>query len=291
MSNPGAPVRIFAIDLDDTLLDDRWQITSDNRLALERLSNSGVEVCIISGRMPGSMRRVLEGFSFVNYIGCYHGAIVQEFISRVTLSSMPIAYSDVAILMEWKERSGLRFIYFIGDAAVSEHSDPVVSFYEQRTGITVKIGQHANVNALLGQVEISKLVVYKVAETGSYELLSEEELLLSAASLPLRSARSFKTGLGYIEFTHSEATKATALRSLSERLSTPLSHTAAIGDSHNDLDMLLVAGYSFAVGNAVPEVRESVDYVVASNTEGGVAQAVQIIERINQGSALNGGSK
>jgi len=49
----------------------------------------------------------------------------------------------------------------------------------------------------------------------------------------------------------------------------------AIGDSRNDVPMLRWAGVGVAMANALPEVRQSVRYVTASNTEDGVALAIE----------------
>lgn len=50
----------------------------------------------------------------------------------------------------------------------------------------------------------------------------------------------------------------------------------AIGDNFNDLSMLNAAGLSIAVNNAVPPIKEIVDYVCeCNNNEGAVAEAIE----------------
>ena len=49
----------------------------------------------------------------------------------------------------------------------------------------------------------------------------------------------------------------------------------SFGNGMNDLSMLKAAGFGVAVANAVPEVREQVPYVTASNNEDGVARAIE----------------
>ncbi|MFC8193385.1 HAD family hydrolase [Cellulomonas sp. NPDC057328] len=49
----------------------------------------------------------------------------------------------------------------------------------------------------------------------------------------------------------------------------------AVGDAPNDLPMLTWAGRSFAVGNAHPHVRATVDEVVPSNADDGVARVLE----------------
>lgn len=59
------------------------------------------------------------------------------------------------------------------------------------------------------------------------------------------------------------AAKAVALREYAEQLGVPLSHTIAIGDGANDLDMLAAAGFGIAF-NAKPVVQQQADASVKS---------------------------
>lgn len=49
----------------------------------------------------------------------------------------------------------------------------------------------------------------------------------------------------------------------------------AMGDGENDIEMLQLAAVSAAMGNAGPKVKAAADYVMGSNDEDGVAQAIQ----------------
>ncbi|MBO0855858.1 MAG: HAD hydrolase family protein, partial [Nocardia sp.] len=65
--------------------------------------------------------------------------------------------------------------------------------------------------------------------------------------------------------------KGWALERLRQALDVPGHATLAIGDGYNDIEMLSWAGYSVAMGNAVPPVREIANEVTASIDEDGVA--------------------
>ena len=49
----------------------------------------------------------------------------------------------------------------------------------------------------------------------------------------------------------------------------------AVGDGGNDLTLVRNAGLGVAMGNAVPGVKQAAAAVVASNDDGGVAEAIQ----------------
>ncbi len=49
----------------------------------------------------------------------------------------------------------------------------------------------------------------------------------------------------------------------------------AVGDDHNDLDMIRSAGLGIAMGNAIAEVQAAADVVTGSNAEDGLVQAIE----------------
>jgi hydroxymethylpyrimidine pyrophosphatase-like HAD family hydrolase len=87
----------------------------------------------------------------------------------------------------------------------------------------------------------------------------------------------YESWLNFVEcaVTSREATKQRALARLCADFQIPSERALAIGDSRNDVPMLRWAGVGVAMANALPEVREAVRYVTASNEEDGVALAIE----------------
>ncbi len=54
-----------------------------------------------------------------------------------------------------------------------------------------------------------------------------------------------------------------------------MDNVMAIGDSENDIDMLRAAGIGVAMGNAGDDVKAEADYIVASNDDDGVVEALE----------------
>jgi len=77
-----------------------------------------------------------------------------------------------------------------------------------------------------------------------------------------------------IEICPKEHTKGDAVRYLSEHFGIPKEKTMCIGDSYNDLTMFEQTGFSVAVSNSYPDVKEKADYVTASNNQSGVGKAI-----------------
>jgi hydroxymethylpyrimidine pyrophosphatase-like HAD family hydrolase len=69
--------------------------------------------------------------------------------------------------------------------------------------------------------------------------------------------------------------KFVGLQQLLRHASLPVDAVMAIGDGGNDFELVQGAGIGIAMGNAVPEVRQVADDVVASNDDGGIAEAIE----------------
>lgn len=74
-----------------------------------------------------------------------------------------------------------------------------------------------------------------------------------------------------------DVNKGNALRKVSEMRKVPLAEIAAIGDGPNDIEMLSVAGVSFAVANSVDEVKRVCTHVTNSSYGKGAAEAIETI--------------
>ena len=78
----------------------------------------------------------------------------------------------------------------------------------------------------------------------------------------------------FMEITPKGIEKASELRKLTEFLGYSCENVMAIGDGLNDIPMLKYAGLSVAVDNVYDEAKKCAAYVVSSNEENGVAEAI-----------------
>ena len=94
-----------------------------------------------------------------------------------------------------------------------------------------------------------------------------------AAMFPLRRA----PGLWGMVARATGGTKGSALEWLARHHGVTIEETVAVGDWINDIPMLSIAGRSFAMGQAPPEVRQVADVVLEEDVTsgGGIARAIE----------------
>lgn len=88
------------------------------------------------------------------------------------------------------------------------------------------------------------------------------------------------SGYGFIDLIIPGSHKASGLQRLMDRWGISQSACVAIGDGGNDLEMLQLADYSFAMGNASDAVKATARYHTATNNDHG---ALQVLDALLQG--------
>lgn len=78
-----------------------------------------------------------------------------------------------------------------------------------------------------------------------------------------------------VDFTHSMATKGSAVVRYAELIGIEPSQIIGAGDSYNDLSLLKACGMRIAMGNAAPEVKAIADYIAPTIDEDGLAVAIE----------------
>jgi Cof subfamily protein (haloacid dehalogenase superfamily) len=262
-------IRLLAIDVDGTLLDSSHQLRTDVRDAVCRAAASGLGVALATARGPTAVKEIVSEFDFSPWLICFSGA----WIGR--LNSPQPERSAV----ELDERISYDTACLILRIALSHRLEPNVftpSTWRVRS-ITSEILDESRIlnlqpslvsDLLLGEEEPSKILL--ISKGGE-----EVDALFEVQD----SIRTFSTATfsktNYLEIIPAGVNKAKGLEVLGEALDLDFSQIAAIGDAPNDVEMLCEAGLAIAMGNASSVVKSNADWVVGTNDEGGVGEAIR----------------
>ena len=114
---------------------------------------------------------------------------------------------------------------------------------------------------------VEKIHVYRIPEARRAAVV---ERILSCG--PLTAVTAFP---GNLELNAPGVNKGAAVQGLCARRGWSAEQVMAFGDAGNDLELLSWAGWSFAMANATDQAKAAARYVTGSNTEAGVAMAVE----------------
>ena len=256
------PFDLIALDLDGTLLNSREEISPRNRRAIRAALDAGIRIVLVTGRGVDTPIRISKELGLNLPIICAHGALTKDFLANKTLGHIPVALQYAKPMVEFAERRGLSI------ALYSEE------FFYRLEG--TKLYMDDMVGPAWREVKTFADIMH-TAPTFIRFLGREsvEAMQREFGDLPLHF--KIEHWMDFVEcaVTNREATKQHALARLCADFQITAERVLAIGDSRNDVPMLRWAGTGVAMGNALPEVQQSVRYVTASNDDDGVAVALE----------------
>jgi len=137
----------------------------------------------------------------------------------------------------------------------------------------------AELKRTFGNLEITRSTPDRVTGVTIKKTVSLEEVrrVIEQKGLPIVAVDS---GLA-IHLRRPEVNKGNALKKVSVITKVPLAEIAAIGDGSNDVEMLQLAGLSFAVANSVEEAKRASSRITRSSHGRGVAEAVEEILKLS----------
>lgn len=268
------PIKLIAMDMDGTLLDDdHATIPPRNIAALRSARERGVKLALASGRTWSILRDAAEQLGGVDYAIVANGAGIRDVASGEHIYENVIPHPQAVALIRALEREDLPFeIYcqgqnYLKETDVDRLGDGLLS--PQFAKVYLKRGVKLVpdlVEALEGR-GMEKINLFKATPEQQERLAT-----IARAVGPVEISRALESNM---EFNVEGASKGTALAALAQRLGLEPMEVMAFGDALNDLTMLRWAGWSFAMGNAMPEARAAAKYTTATNHEAGVGQAVE----------------
>jgi len=258
--------RLVATDVDGTLLNDEHKVSRENMAAIERARNAGAKVTLITGRSHYFLGDVLDQVNPDTPIIASGGACIVDTTTDTLLDCRTLPPEAVTRLIEIaRQYETARFISLV-ERFYFETAPSLRDRFNYVFGHPIDVQYSEDV---LGEDLVNPI---KVA------IYSDERPLLE--QIAARAKREVN-GLTYtfptpdfIDVTAADGSKGAALRRLAEREGIPLEQVLVLGDGNNDVPMFLEAGYSVAMGNAVPELKAVADVVAPGNNENGFAWAL-----------------
>jgi Cof subfamily protein (haloacid dehalogenase superfamily) len=255
-------IDLIALDLDGTLLGADEKISQRNRAALGRALDSGVRVVLVTGRGVDLPIKISKDLDLNLPIICCHGALTKDFGANRTLTHQPIPLQYAKPMVEFAEHNGLSLAIYLEEFFWRLEGSRV--YMDDMTGPGWREAK------TFGDVLHSAPTFIRFLGEESVEAMRRE-----FGDWPLNF--HYETWGDFVECAvlNREASKKNALARLCADFQIVPERVLAVGDSRNDVPMLRWAGVGVAMGNALPEVKEAVRYVTASNLDDGVALALE----------------
>ncbi|MGN8644524.1 Cof-type HAD-IIB family hydrolase [Gracilibacillus sp. HCP3S3_G5_1] len=279
-------MKLIATDLDGTLLNANHSISPENKKAILRAKEEGIEIVVATGRSYNAAKKPLDEAMLSCPIICLNGAKVHNVAGDI-LSTSPLDKESCKLIQQACQQHGMYFEVFTNKGGYSESRDKFIEvmvdinktafpdadsetlrkraterFQEEEITITEDFDQLF----FREDIEVYKILAFSLDNQTIkkvYEELKSDEKLAITSS-----------GESNLEFNHPNAQKGLALEKFAKQLGIEMKDVMAIGDNYNDLSMLKMAGRGVAMGNAEPGIIKACNYITKTNREDGVAFAI-----------------
>lgn len=263
-------IKLIAIDLDGTLLNDEKKISQRSRETLTKAKRLGVKVVLCSGRPIAGIKEYLDVLGLNetgNFAITYNGGLVQKTDSGEVLSEKILTRNDVNSIYALSQKLGVP-MNFIDQKNVYCPIPPKgrPSLYGTVMHSLPFIG--TTMDRLPTDLKVNKAV-----------FCTKQELLDAAIKIIpemyFEKYTIMKSRTILLEIMNKEVDKGRGLQILGSYLKIRPEEIMTLGDQENDLAMIRYAGLDVAMGNAIQKVKDTAQFVTKKNTEDGVAFAVE----------------
>jgi len=260
-------IRLLALDLDGTLIDDGLVISPGVRRAIAAAQEHGVAVTLATGRMFDATLPFAHDLGITAPLVCYQGGLIQAPDSDVPLYRATMEPALVREVLEWQARRGWHVVLYADDDVFIAGQQYPEIFYRSLLG--ERLVWVDDLSPVLEQHEPVKFLVV-VAEPPEADRIEAE--LRRGFEGRMEVVRSHAM---FVEGNPLGVSKGDALRRLAAYLGVPQAQVMAVGDQGNDVPMIAWAGVGVAMGNASHAAKAVADWIAPPLAEDGAAVAIE----------------
>ena len=276
-------IRVLAIDIDGTLLDSRGQLPDVHRDALVDAERRGVAIALVTGRSFHFARPVADLLPVPLTLIVNNGAVVKDKAGVTAMRHVLARDAARAILAATRDHEENVAIVFDRESI----DDPRHIVYERmdwaqpnRTGYYRKnrafiAPSDGPLDEALDDDPIQ--VMFNGGVTAMRTLAERLRKLPVADQITVAITEYEPRDFSLVDVNGAGCSKGSTLARWVASCGWARDEVAAAGDNYNDLQMLDYAGAAFLMGNAADALKSRGYRVMASNDEGGLAQAIRQI--------------
>jgi Cof subfamily protein (haloacid dehalogenase superfamily) len=272
---PG-PIRLLASDIDGTLLNPQFQISPDDLEALRRAHASGIEIVLVTGRRHSFALPIARQLGFDLWLISSNGAITRSLAGETfhrDLMPRQLCRELVTGMQDFRGHTVLTFDKQSKGAIVLEHLEAL--------NISIRRWLEKNMQYIDFIIPLEQALVTDPVQAmfcGSMDRMAQALRALEATGMGNRitilRTEYPERDLSMIDILNAGCSKGHALSRWAAHRGYRREQVMAIGDNHNDVEMLEFAGHPVIMGNACAELRSRGWSVTLANDNCGVAAAV-----------------
>lgn len=254
-------IKIAFFDVDGTLFDHHLRgITNSSIIALNKLQQNGVLICIATGRPYEMLFPLTDLFEKINF----------DYI--VSSNGQCIHQKEKLIYKNYMDQDDVQTIFKLSNE--NEYAIAVLTEDDHFiTRLTPIIEQsYKAIDAIIPRVmHVDETYTEKVDHLVCYESLEKMDFFKKHLK---HTTMAYWNDMVF-DFIPDNGIKIHGIKKILNHLNLEPENVIAFGDGNNDLEMLEYCGIGVAMGNGVPLLKEVADYVTDNIENDGVKKALE----------------
>lgn len=260
--------KLIAVDIDDTLLNTKKEITPATKAALMQAQENGVRLVVASGRLPYGVRPFAQALDVFRrggyYMGFNGGAIMNSRDELIATSYLDSKYIEP--VYELLRPYDVCTMVHKGNVIYSDNKTNQYSQIE-----TDAVGLPVNPVDDLPRFIDWEIPKFLIGGDPALLKVLEKELIAALGG----EVDVYLSAPWFLEVMPKSVNKGEGLKTICNDAGIDISEAIAFGDSYNDIFMIKAAGLGVAMGNAEDAVKEAADMVTADCDHDGIAKALE----------------
>jgi len=251
-------VKLVVTDMDGTLLNSKGKVSNAFYNLYHQLQKHGVHFVAASGRQFQSISDKLQPIKNDISIIAENGGLATYKNQHLLINSLDATKSNQLI-------PDLRRI------------EDVYIVLCGKKGAYIETEDHGFINMFQEyypefyfQKDLSKVIKDTFFKIALYHHQNSEKFIYPSVKHLENEFQIKVSGEHWVDISHLNANKGYALKLLQDKLSITKEETMVFGDYNNDLEMLELADFSYAMENAHPNVIKTARFQTKSNNDNGV---------------------
>jgi hypothetical protein len=272
-------VRLLATDIDGTLLNPQFQISERDLEALRRAHAAGIEIVLVTGRRHTFALPIARQLGFDLWLISSNGAVTRSLSGETFHRDLMPAESCRRLCGAMQEFRGNTVLTFD-----SESKGAIVVERLDEMGPSIRRWLEKNMEFIEFVVPIEKALVSDPVQAMFCGAMARMKVALRAldsagmdGKITVLRTEYPARDLSMIDVLNAGCSKGHALERWAAHRGYHSEEVMAIGDNHNDVEMLEFAGHPVIMGNACEELRGRGWSVTRGNDDCGVAAAVEAV--------------
>ena len=263
------PFKAVAVDMDGTFENDNRHYDKEKfKKILDQLRAHGAHFIAASGRPAARLAKDFAGFTDrVDLVADNGGALIRDekvvktncFTRDSVLKMIHVIQDKFPEALPYTLVSAIKHTYCL--ESLPQDREEMMSFYYPNT---VRIKDFENIP----DDQYTKITL-------SYKYTIGQKIADEFNKISSQKVHFSSSGFENIDLVLEGVNKAIGLKELLNYLDVSPTETIAFGDNENDVEMLKMVGYSYAMANGTDQAKAAAKYEAPSNNDEGVFKVLE----------------